>query len=297
MTDQVHKQSSVPVQYLRLIRPANVVTAYADIIAGWSVTAAAPAANLLLLCATTTGLYAGGVVFNDVFDAKLDAVERPERPIPSGAISLAAAAVFGGILLTLGILAAWFVSGESAGIAIATAAFALLYNAAGKRDALLGPLNMGLCRGLNLLLGISAVQHAPGDKWIVASVTLCYIAGITSLSRGEVRGGTRMGSAMAMLWLTAAAAIFAALSIREGHRAIFALPFVAVLLLWIAAPLIQALRSAEPMAIRVAVKAGVLSLIVVDSCIAALYAGPWYGAAILLLYIPALLLAKIFAVT
>ena len=54
-------------------------------------------------------LYAGGVVLNDVFDADLDAVERPERPIPSALISKKSAGIFGAVLLLFGIVAAGFV--------------------------------------------------------------------------------------------------------------------------------------------------------------------------------------------
>jgi 4-hydroxybenzoate polyprenyltransferase len=74
----------------RLMRPANIVTAYADILAGYAAVGATDHRALGLLMIATTGLYGGVVVFNDVFDAKLDAVERPERPIPSGGVSLAA---------------------------------------------------------------------------------------------------------------------------------------------------------------------------------------------------------------
>jgi 4-hydroxybenzoate polyprenyltransferase len=49
--------------------------------------------------------------------------------------------------------------------------------------------------------------------------------------------------------------------------------------------------------IRSAVKAGVLSLIVLNACLAAAFAGPWYALGVLLLYVPAFLLAKLFAVT
>ncbi len=51
----------------------------------------------------------GGVVFNDVFDAKLDAVERLERPIPSGRASLQRATILGIVLLLIGVIAAsWY---------------------------------------------------------------------------------------------------------------------------------------------------------------------------------------------
>ena len=46
---------------------------------------------------------------NDFFDAEVDAVERPERPIPSGRISRSTAGCVGWSLLAAGVLAAWFV--------------------------------------------------------------------------------------------------------------------------------------------------------------------------------------------
>ena len=36
-----------------------------------------------------------GIVLNDVFDAQIDAAERPQRPIPSGRVSLATARIAG----------------------------------------------------------------------------------------------------------------------------------------------------------------------------------------------------------
>jgi 4-hydroxybenzoate polyprenyltransferase len=100
--------------YLRLMRPANIVTAISDILAGIAIAVyfigmqpgdiqMLPA---FLLVLATIGLYGGGVVFNDVFDADLDKVERPERPIPSGLIQKRKAAILGAALLTGGIIAA-----------------------------------------------------------------------------------------------------------------------------------------------------------------------------------------------
>src|ERR1041385_8386665 len=84
--------------YLQLMRPPNLVTANADVLAGFAV-AGLPRFDLLpWLLVATTCLYAGGVVLNDVFDARLDACERPERPIPSGRVAVRSAAVFGTVL-------------------------------------------------------------------------------------------------------------------------------------------------------------------------------------------------------
>src|SRR5688572_22019829 len=116
--------------YLRLMRPANIVTAVSDVLAGvaiggsiisitwgmsrrtslgqiiaehWSFTSIVP---ILFLIIATIGLYGGGVVLNDVFDAALDKKERPERPIPKGIVSKKSATTFGIILLLIGIVAA-----------------------------------------------------------------------------------------------------------------------------------------------------------------------------------------------
>lgn len=51
-----------------------------------------------------------GDVINDVFDYKIDAVNRPDRPIPSGKISLKNARIYAGILYTISIILSLIIS-------------------------------------------------------------------------------------------------------------------------------------------------------------------------------------------
>ena len=182
------------------MRPANIVTAWADILVGCSaalgiglITGALPnAVNLSAigwLILATSGLYGGGITFNDVFDYQLDQEERPERPLPSGKVTPLQAALFGGLQLILGILAALQVSMISAAVATFVAIAALLYNAVGKHNTWLGPINMGFCRGGNLMLGVSVVPAMLTQRWMIAILPIVYIAAITAISRGEVEGG------------------------------------------------------------------------------------------------------------
>jgi 4-hydroxybenzoate polyprenyltransferase len=281
----------------RLARPANIVTAYSDILAGYSAASGTTPAALPYLLLATTGLYGGGVVFNDVCDAALDATERPERPIPSGTVSRAFAALFGAALLVAAIAIARWWSPLSGMVAAGTAFAALLYDRIGKHHATLGPVNMGLCRALNLLLGVTAGGRFSGFHWLLAAVPLCYIAGITSLSQGEVQGSTRRAAILSGCWLGTGLLLFLALAISQGIHAAWCLPFGAALLLRISAPFWRAFQSLTPMAIRQAIKAGILSLILLNASLAAVFAGPWYAAGIVVLYVPAMLLAKLFAVT
>ncbi|MGL6161378.1 UbiA-like protein EboC [Microbulbifer sp.] len=296
--------------HLRLMRPANIVTAVADILAGFAICGGAAGlialgaeattsplfSSLFWLCLSTIGLYGGGIVFNDVFDADLDRQERPERAIPCGQASVASAATLASILLAVGIGAAFMVSLLSGAIAVIVASLAVMYDVLGKHRSLFGPINMGLCRGGNLLLGASAVPSSLADVWPLGLVPVVYIAAVTTVSRGEVHGGNRnalSGGALLYLVVLATLVTLAAMVPTGGHAAPFAL-----LLAWlIIPPLARAWKTLEPRLVGKAVKAGVLSLIVLNSTLASIFAGWQYGIAVLALLPLSLWLARTFAVT
>ena len=290
-------RNSVPWALLTMARPANIVTAHADVLAGYAAAQTVQLSHLVLLLIATTGLYGGGIVWNDVCDAPQDASERPERPIPRGTVSGTQAAVFGGFLLLGGVVSAFYASKASGVVALATALAALLYDSLAKRQAILGPLNMGVCRGLNFSLGLSVSPHALSSRWPIALIATFYIAGITALSRSEVRGGERGAAVVSTLWLTGALLMAFLMFTSIAPHPYWGLPFFALLLYRIFPALRRATKTLRASDIRLAVKAGVLSLIVLNACIAANFAGFLYAAALLLLYIPAARLARWFAVT
>ena len=295
--------------YLQMMRPANIVTAWADILVGFAASGSAIILNQVVTGATlanltplawlllaTTGLYGGGVVFNDVFDAELDAKERPERPIPSGT-SRKSATLLGSLLLVLGVVAALQVSWLSATIATSVAFAALIYNAFGKHHPFFGPINMGACRGGNLLLGISAVPIMVEEQWFLALIPIAYIAAITAISRGEVHGGKATTSILALLLVGVVIGAILALGLLQNYQVLAACPFGGLFAARVLPPFVKAVREPSPEQIRGAVKAGVLSLIVLDATVAAGFAGLPYGLLVLTLLPISMVLAQIFAVT
>ena len=93
--------------YLRLLRVANVFTALADVLMGYACVERqlAPLLPLAGLLATSALLYLAGMVLNDVFDLETDRQERPERPLPAGRIAWRAARRWGFALLLAGVAA------------------------------------------------------------------------------------------------------------------------------------------------------------------------------------------------
>lgn len=287
--------------FLRLTRPANIVTAISDILGGVAIAGYAEGLfelpSILLLIVATIGLYGGGVVFNDFFDAALDRVERPERPIPSGLVTEKEAALLGAFLLIVGIMAAAAVAVYPSGIiALAIAIAALVYDKWSKHHRVAGPLNMGLCRGLNLLLGMSVVPFALEEYRALAVVPVLYIAAITLISQGEVHGGkSKTMLIAAFLYLVVIASILYS-SVMLGN-VFYTLGFLLILVLLIFPPLLKAFREPIGKNIGKAVKAGVIALIVMNAAWAATF-GAFYLALVIVVLLPvSIFLARLFAVT
>ncbi len=293
--------------YLRLMRPANLPTAAADIFAGAAISGGALLLEsstfwssglgmlLIWLLLSTVSLYAGGVVMNDVFDYELDKIERPERALPSGLISVKSAAIFGCILLLIGVLCAFMVSVVSGTIAVFLAIAILLYDGVSKKHAFIGPLNMGICRGLNLLLGMSLVTIY--GIWWYSCIPILYIFAITLISRGEVHGDNKKHLVFAGLLYGLVITAVLLFSQFKGVPVFRTIPFLVLFGLAIYVPLVKAYRSNSPKNIKGAVIAGVLSLIILDAAIAIGYTNWLYGLLMLLLLALSFGLSKLFAVT
>ena len=179
--------------YLELIRLPAVFTAPADVLAGVALVtcfgASVGLTAILLLVAASAAIYCAGMAANDIFDAQVDAVERPGRPIPSGRVSPGRAwALVVGLQATGLALGAWV--GVASMVAVAATILATyLYNAAVK-DAFVGPFAMGACRYGNACIGLSL--GAPlWPAYVVPVGTLLFVAALTALSRHEVDGATR----------------------------------------------------------------------------------------------------------
>jgi 4-hydroxybenzoate polyprenyltransferase len=292
--------------YAQLLRLPNVFTAFADILLG--ACAAGYVADridlVLLLCAASGCLYCGGMVWNDYFDRHEDAKTRPSRPIPSGRITPRKAASIGVALFGLGFIFAGLAVNlftsklltptEPLELTVALIVAILLYDGWLKRVPL-GPLGMGACRFLNVMLGLSG---AGGDPWTLPHVHLAavvgvYIVGVTWFARTEEGTSRKRHLVYASLVMLAALGLAATLPThRDPGTTFFLYPYLLVVFgFYVGLPITRAVQNPGPKPVQAAVKRCILGLVVLDALLASAFVGP-AGLLIVLLLLPAAWLGK-----
>lgn len=171
-----------------LVRAPAALSVPGDVLAG-AAAAGALDRRTPALAGASVLLYWAGMAANDWADRRLDAVERPERPIPSGRVSPSAALGLAAGLTAAGVALATAAGGRrAAAVAVPLATAVWGYDLAAKNTAA-GPAVMAACRGLDVLLGATGGRLA---RALPAALTVAaHTWTVTALSRREVTGADR----------------------------------------------------------------------------------------------------------
>ena len=315
---------SVLLAYLQLFRLPNLFTAMAEVTMGYLFVHVSlePVGVYVSLLGASCLLYTAGMVLNDVYDVQVDARERPQRPLPSGRISISLARRLGFGMLLLGLGLGWsagyvsnhegIIAWHSGAVVTALAACVVLYDAVLKVTSV-GPLLMGTCRMLNVLLGMSVAVPPDQPVWqwlgfdvaqlMVAGGIGLYIVGVTWFARSEAtlsnRLGLVVGVGLMMMGLTLLAIFpnygaFGAGTTQLTMRSPIVWPLLVALLTFsIVRRCAVAIVDPQPSRVQLAVKQCIFSLIVLDAAICLAVRTPlWWSIAVLCLMFPMLLLGK-----
>ncbi|HEY5313940.1 MAG TPA: UbiA family prenyltransferase [Pirellulales bacterium] len=298
--------------YLELLRLPNVFTAITDVLMGYLLTHPSVDNPQLLgfILLGSACLYLAGMVLNDVFDYQVDLAERPTRPLPAGLVPMRTAAGLGYVLLAAGLALGWSAAAAAhtlrTGIVVTLLALAVwLYDRVLKRTPL-GPLSMGSCRFLNVLLGMSpgAMPWLTSD-WVVAGGIGTYITGVTWFARREAGNSRRWHLLLATLVMGCGLGLLCwfpwSVELPEQLlRAPYALGLGSNwILLWLLIGLSigfrcqQAIVHPVKLRVQIAIKHALVSLIVIDAavCFAAQGQNLWtFG--ILLLLVPTVFIGR-----
>ncbi|MEM1945285.1 MAG: UbiA family prenyltransferase [Nitrososphaerota archaeon] len=126
--------------YLTLTRPPNSILMYVAVLVGvlFSETRQITPVTAVLSFITAYGLNGASMVINDYFDRLSDAVNKPQRPIPSGRVAPGNAVIYSIGLAAAGISAAAMTSVQCLALASLAYTVSFLYNCRLKASGLLG---------------------------------------------------------------------------------------------------------------------------------------------------------------
>lgn len=177
---------------LLLGRVSNLPTVWTNVLTGVVLSGVALQLDIgLYAVVALTLFYIGGMYLNDAYDAEIDAIERPERPIPAGRVSRATVFAAGYGMLALGLVLLWLAGSHSgtgwwpvaAGAALGAAI--VIYDKWHKANPL-SPFVMGACRMLVYVTAAYCLTTAlPSGVIIGAVVVLCYLIGLTYVAKQE----------------------------------------------------------------------------------------------------------------
>ena len=215
---------------LVLSRVSNLPTVWSNCLAGWWLGGGGNLWKLPLLLFGASALYTGGMFLNDAFDTEFDRQRRSSRPIPSGAISLAAVWRWSIALLGLGALALALLGKTTGVLMLALLACIIIYDATHKAVTA-SPWLLGLCRfWVYAIAGSTGVGGVNGGPiWCGAALAI-YVAGLSSVARRK----SFVGPLPYWPLLLLAAPVFLAMLMNTGDARKDAMLLSLIFVLWVA---------------------------------------------------------------
>lgn len=212
--------------YIELMRPTNSVMAGLASIIGFLIALSfslSPheVAKLILLFTSTFVFSSSSMAMNDYFDREVDAVNQPQRPIPSGRVKPKRALVFSIALMVVGLLLSTLISLEALVVAMVACLVFTAYSMRLKKKGLIGNTCVSLCVALTFVYGAVATGSVPGIIAIFSSMAFLanmsreVIKGVIDVEGDKLRGiktlaisrGPRVSAKVAFVFMASATAL------------------------------------------------------------------------------------------
>ncbi|MGP3948701.1 SCO3242 family prenyltransferase [Streptomyces sp. 7N604] len=264
----------------RLVRAPAALTVPGDVFAGAAAGGVTFRPRLLGTVASSMCLYWAGMALNDYADRAVDAEERPERPIPAGEVTPAAALATAVALTASGLGLAVLCEGRRGLLtAVPLTAAVWAYDTVAK-DTAAGPAAMGAARAIDVLRGADPGRLSAA---LPAALTVAvHTASVTGLSRHEATPAPRTATprpaareiraaALGALAADATTGTFVVLGARRAKpldrivAGVLAAGFVAMG----GRAQLTAVRTPSPYRVRRAVAAGIHGMVPLQSALVA----------------------------
>lgn len=174
--------------YIEILRPGNALMGGISIILVALIDKTISIPVVLAMLAVFFETAAGNVI-NDYFDYKIDLINKPDRPIPSGRISLKNGRNYGYFLFFMGTVCGFFISyltNNWIPFAIVLFADVVLYLYAYKLKStpLLGNLTVGFMTGFGFVFGGFSINN---PTIIMTSIFLGFFALVMTTAREIIK--------------------------------------------------------------------------------------------------------------
>jgi len=167
-----------PRGFLRIIRPLNcLMMGFAVIVGASLVSALNFSMNLLLGFITSFTLTGASMAINDYYDREIDAINEPNRPIPSGAVSPKEALFFALFLSLVGFTAALMTNISCLIIAVIAWVVSMTYVTKGKQTGLPGNFLVSACVAIPFIYGGFVVKKPELPIIIFTAIVFLSITG------------------------------------------------------------------------------------------------------------------------
>ena len=164
-----------PAGYVTITRPVNSLAAGLAAIVAYLIATGSIIPEALLLFAVVTLITAAGNVINDYYDVEIDRVNRPDRPIPSGQVTLPAARAYAITLFLAGVLVCFLTNVLCIAIAVVNSLLLVAYAARLKRTPLLGNIAVSYLAASMFLFG-GALGGLPGLFLVLPFAAMTFFA-------------------------------------------------------------------------------------------------------------------------
>ena len=272
--------------YFQIIRFPGIFTVLSNVLMGFFITNGVENSliSLFFLLGSSSCLYFFGMILNDLRDYKIDLVERPNRPIPSGKISKKNALYLGLFFLVIANIFSLQVGIFSLFISVIISILIFFYNYKTKYFVIPGAINLSGIRFFNVILGTSLLGTFEKNSIEIALPIFILITGISILANKElVNTPLKFKVTNILLILSSAGFTILVFELENMSSLILIMIFLTNSFL----PFLMFKKNIEKI-----ISFQLFSIIILDSLIISLFSNVELSFLVLSLYIPAIIINR-----
>ncbi len=160
----------------KLSRPMSSLSGGLAVLLGGYVAGTGEWIKIILACITTLFVAASANAWNDYLDIDIDRINQPNRPLPSGLVSLRNARTFSFVIALLSLFTAYLINQTAFTIAVISIILLYIYSWRLKSTVLMGNMTVALISAMSAIFGGVSAGNVKPSLWL-ALIIACAIMG------------------------------------------------------------------------------------------------------------------------